>query len=73
MDAGAGVFAELAPQSGRFTAGALVRLLDQVDTVTADVTGMHEVLLAAGGGFTKHHRVLVGWTHFTPRSTECSS
>ena len=47
MDAGAAVFAELAPRSGRFAAGALLRLLDQVDAVTAGVTGLHEVLLAA--------------------------
>ena len=41
MDVGAAVFAELAPRSGRFAAGALLRLLDQVDTVGAGVTALH--------------------------------
>lgn len=43
MDAGAAVFAELAPQSGRFAPDALLIILDQVEAVTAGVTGLHEV------------------------------
>ena len=47
MDVGSAVFAEIAPRSGRFTTGALLRLLDQVDAITASMTGLHDDLMAA--------------------------
>lgn len=47
MDAGAEVFAELAPRSGRFTSGALIRLLDQVEAATVSVAGLRAELAAA--------------------------
>lgn len=47
MDAGAEVFAELAPRSGRFAAAALLRLLDQVDAAVVGVAGLHNDLTNA--------------------------
>lgn len=45
--AGAATFAELAPRSGRFTAAALVRLLNQVGTALAGMTDIQEQITVA--------------------------
>lgn len=47
ITAAAGVFAELAPRSTRFTAGALVRLLNQVDAALAGVTDLQQQITTA--------------------------
>lgn len=47
ITAAAVVFAELAPRSGRFTAGALVRLLNQVDAALSGVTDLQEQITSA--------------------------
>ena len=46
INVGAEVFAPLAPRSGRFTAGALLRLLKQVDQLVAGVAELHGDLAA---------------------------
>jgi|GEM_PF-3274887 len=46
MHAGAEVFAELAPRSGRFAGAALLRLLDQVDTTAGGVAELHDEIAA---------------------------
>lgn len=46
INVGAEVFAPLAPRSGRFTAGALLRLLKQVDQLVGGVAELHDDLAA---------------------------
>lgn len=47
ITAGAEVFAELAPRSERFAPGALVRLLNQLDSALNGVTELHEQIAGA--------------------------
>lgn len=53
LDIGAEVFAELAPRSGRFTAGALLHLIEQVASATEGVSGLQTELAVVRQDLTR--------------------